>query len=193
MSTLPHKSIVNSILSAAAGSLLAAHSASAAPIIITTYNENNDIPGGDFSSTFAAADILPNAEQVSGDMDSSVSDADFFKISSLTPGALFSLAITYNDPLTQTNASVTVRNDSYADIGNTVFANDFSFTSTSGTITGTVPISGNLIVDIQQNAESTGASYSMNLSPIPEPATATVSLLGAAAVALAVRSRKKVS
>ena len=192
MSTLPHKSIVNSILSAAAGSLLAAHSASAAPIIITTYNENNDIPGGDFSSTFAAADILPDAEQISGDMDSN-SDPDFFKISSLTPGASFSLAITYNDPLNQTSASVTVRNDSNADIGNTVFANNFLVPSSSGTITGTVPISGNLIVDIQQNAESVGASYSMNLSAIPEPATATVTLLGAAAVALAVRSRKKVS
>ena len=186
---LSNKSIVNSLLSAAAGSLLATHSASAAPLITTVYNENTDIAGGDFSETFETADSLPGAEQISGDLDGTI-DADFFKIPGLTSGATFNLSINYLG--SDAFSTVRVRDDIGGDIGTTFFTHAFA-TSSSGTITGTVPTAGNLIVDIQHNTEFGGGSYSMNLSVVPEPATATVSLLGAAAVALAVRSRKKVS
>ncbi len=188
--SLPSKSIVSSLLSAAAGSLLAAHSVSALAII-TSYNENTDIAGADFSNTLAGANSLPGALQISGDLDGGFLDPDFFK-TSLAPGT-FTLGITYNNAInTLTVASITARDDSGTAIGNMVFSSNTAGSST-GTITGTVPANGFLVVDIQQSAEGTGSSYSMNLSVVPEPETATVALLGAAAAAIAARSRKKVS
>ena len=185
---LSNKSIVSSLLSAAAGSLLVAHSASAS---IVTYNESS-ATGADFSNTFAGANVLSGKQQVFGDMDAAGFDPDFFKLSNLTPSNTFSLAINYSNTA-RAASSFTIRDDNQANIGSSVFTPALSGSS-SGTITGTVPTSGNLIVDLQQiGNEVSGSSYDVTLSTVPEPAPVTVLLLGAAFAALALRRPKKES
>ena len=119
-------------------------------------------------------------------------DPDYFKLSNLTAGNTFSLAINYSNTAGATS-SFTIRDDKQANIGSSVFV-PATTGSSSGTITGTVPFGGNLIIDLQQSGnEVSGSSYDVTLSTVPEPAPVTVLLLGAAFAALALRRPKKES
>ena len=185
---LSNKTVLNSLLSAAAGSLLATQSASAG--VVTTFDETS-LSGGDFSNTLAGANDLTGIRQIFGNMDSNP-DPDFITVPGLTASTPFTLDIKYNNPDVSGFYVVTVRDSANNQIGTTFFASNTM--NSTGSITGAVPLNGSLFVEIEQSVETGGAAgnYELNLTAVPEPSTATVALLGAAAVALAAR-RKKVS
>ena len=184
---------VSSVILAAAGGTLLAQSSSQAAI--TTYDENTQAPGGDFGGTFALRLVLPvGTTTVNGDMEfSGGTDPDFYTYTGLIPGQTFTLDITAGDAVSFYQATFQVLDDTQTQIGATAI---YAFNDPSGTmrqITGTVPGTGNLTVDIQQSAEGGGAvpSYTTTLSVVPEPATATLALLGAVVAALVAKRRGK--
>lgn len=188
---MQNKSLTSALLLAAGGSLLARSSAEAA---ITTYDENTQAPGGDFAGTFALRTLLPAPTRtVNGDMEFSGGfDADFYTYTGLTPGGTFTLDITAGNPTNLYQATFQVLDDTQTQIGATA---TYAFNDPNGSrqITGTVPATGNLTIDIQQSAEGSSGvpSYTTILSVVPEPATTTLALLGGVIAALVARRRSK--
>ena len=185
------------LLVAAGGTLLGRGTAQAA---ITTYDENTQAPtppggpSGDFGNTFALRTLLPAPTRtVNGDMEfSGGTDPDFYTYTGLTAGQTFTLDITAGDPASFYQATFMVLDDSQAQIGATA---TYLFNDPNGTrqITGIVPGTGNLTVDIQQSAEGGSGvpSYRTVLSVVPEPATTTLALLGGVVAALVARRRSR--
>ncbi len=137
----------------------------------TTFNETTD-----FSNNSATANLLPlGTDRVLGSINPS-GDIDFFKLTGLTPGALYSLIGTYEG-----SARYTVLNSALATLNTAV--------DNPALLTGTIPGDGMLVVGVLQNEQI--AFYDLNLqTSIPEPSTAAGVGL-ALAGALALRSKQK--
>jgi hypothetical protein len=172
------------LLFAAAGALLTTSAAEAA-----TYDENTTALNGDFGNTFTLRTTLPpTTDLVTGNVDGSP-DPDFYTYTGLLGGGQFSLKITAGDGGNY-SGTFSVLNDTQGQIGSqAVYSGDPA--ATQKIITGTVPLSGNLTVSIQQSVESGSAAYSTALTVVPEPATTTLALLGAVVAGLATRRRTK--
>ncbi len=174
------------LLTAAAGSLLV--SQAQASVIL-----ESSVSGADFSNTFAGRNLLAAGVDVVQGADNDIinGDSDYFTFTNLTPNTAFSLKIDSTANGFSYAANFSVLNDSATSIGTpSIFIAPFAFTGT-GTISGTVPITGNLTVFVDQaGGEQSGGSYTATLTAVPEPATTTLAALGAAALVAATRKKR---
>lgn len=139
----------------------------------TTFNETTD-----FSNTSATANLLPvGTDRVFGSINPS-GDIDFFKLTGLTPGALYSLIGTYEG-----SARYTVLNSALTTLNTAV--------DNPALLTGTIPGDGMLVVGVLENEQIAFYDLTLQTSAVtPEPAT-TAGVGLALAGALALRRKQK--
>ena len=162
--------------------LLAASCLTAAAASATTFNETS-LGSGDFPNAFASATSLPiGTDVVLGAYQGNLSqDIDFFKFVNLLAGASFTVSATSPSGF----ALLSVFNSGQTQIGTTQV-----YSSAAGTVSGTVPGNGMLVLQLA-NSEG-GGPYTVTLTgPVstPEPATVGLTALGLAAAAIAARRK----
>lgn len=151
-------------------------------------------PAGGFGSTFATRTILsPGVTQVSGSVTANNGNNDWFELTGLTGGA----SLTSLSFLFQNNSAALPIGVFLGDDTNTVTVSALQSVAslTSYSPVGTVPLDGNLVVDLVPSNEG-GAPYVLTLNPsssAPEPGTFAalgLGLAGLGSVALRRRFRK---